>query len=257
LRASYTKSLGGLFFDNSVRLEPTQIGGFNQSFRSLVPESVAGLVPGTEFETAGVGFDQSLAGGTFFGVEAEWLTSNGRRVVGALTNSQPVNFWPPDSPASTQETLDFRERNLSAYVAQLLGENFSVGARYRLSEAKLNQSFPDIPDTFNGLAVLEAEQRATHHQLLLTANFHHRSGVFAQWESAWYHQSNSGYTPALAGDDFWQHNFVAGYRFPRRAAEIRLGLLNVFDTDYRLNPLNIHAELPRGRTLTVSLRLNF
>jgi len=40
LRAAYTKSLGGLFFDNSVRLEPTQVGGFNQAFRSLIPESV-------------------------------------------------------------------------------------------------------------------------------------------------------------------------------------------------------------------------
>ena len=31
----------------------------------------------------------------------------------------------------------------------------------------------------------------------------------------------------------------------------------VADTDYRLNPLNLHADLPRGRTLAVSLRLNF
>src|SRR4029079_4751927 len=47
-RESYTKSLGGLFFDNSVRLEPTQVGGFNQAFRSLIPESVEGVVPGTK-----------------------------------------------------------------------------------------------------------------------------------------------------------------------------------------------------------------
>ena len=255
LRASYAKSLGGLFFDNSVRLEPTQIGGFNQAFRSLIPESVSGLVPGTRFETAGVGFDQSLAHGTWFGVEAEWLTSDGQREIGVLTNS---TFLPiPDSPGRTRQTLDFRECNLSAYAAQLLGNNFSVGARYRLSEASLRTRFPEVPDTATGLDLIESNQRAMLHQLSLTANFHHRCGAFAQWESAWNHQDNSGYAPALAGDDFWQHNLMVGYRFPRRQAEIRLGVLNLFDTDYRLNPLNTHAEFPRGRVFTASLRLNF
>lgn len=255
LRASYTKSLGGLYFDNSVRLEPTQVGGFNQAFRSLIPESVAGLVPGTEFETAGVGFDQSLASGTWFGVEAEWLTSEGDRDIGVLTNS---TFLPiPDSPGRTHEELRFRERNASAYVGQLLGESFSVGARYRLSEAKLAERFPEIPDTAANLNRLESNERAVLHQLSLTANVHHRSGFFGQWESAWYHQHNSGYTPALNTEDVWQHNLVAGYRFPRRQAVLAFGLLNVFDADYRLNPLNVSASLPRGRTFTVSLRLNF
>ena len=254
-RASYTKSLGGLYFDNSVRLEPTQLGGFNQAFRSLIPESVAGLIPGAEFETAGVGFDQSLERGTYFGVEAEWLTSDGKRNVGVLTNSL---FLPiPDSPSSTRQELDFRERNLSAYVGQLVGDSFSLVVRYLLSEAELSQRFADVPDTATGLDQLESDQRAVLHQLSLTANFHHRCGVFAQWESAWYHQSNSGYTPALANEDFWQHNMVVGYRFPRRQAEVRLGLLNLFDTDYRLNPLNLHGEQPRSRTLTLSLRINF
>ena len=94
-------------------------------------------------------------------------------------------------------------------------------------------------------------------QVSLTANFHHACGAFASWESAWFSQSNSGYTPALADANFWQHNIFAGYRFPRRVAEIRLGLLNLFDTDYRLNPLNIHADLPRKRMLVATLRLDF
>ena len=255
LRASYTKSLGGLYFDNSVRLEPTQVGGFNQAFRSLIPESVAGLIPGAGFETRGVGFDQSLQAGTYFGLEAEWLSSNGKRDVGVLTNSL---FLPiPDFPGSTRQELDFRERNVSAYVGQLLGDHFSIAARYRLSEAELSQRFPDVPDTATGLDLLESDQRAVLHQLSLTANFHHRCGAFAQWESAWYHQSNSGYTPALNSDDFWQHNIMVGYRFPRRHAELRVGLLNIFDTDYRLNPLNLHGDLPRNRTIAVSLRVNF
>jgi hypothetical protein len=48
-----------------------------------------------------------------------------------------------------------------------------------------------------------------------------------------------------------------GYRFPRRQAEIKLALLNLTDRDYQLNPLNLYAELPRERTLAVSLKFNF
>src|SRR5206468_9594033 len=46
VRAAYTRSLGGLFYDQSIRLEPTQIAGFTQAFRSLIPESAVGIVPG-------------------------------------------------------------------------------------------------------------------------------------------------------------------------------------------------------------------
>ncbi|MCL4786609.1 MAG: FecR domain-containing protein [Verrucomicrobia bacterium] len=255
LRASYTRSLGGLYFDNSVRLEPSQVAGFNQVFRSLIPESVAGLVPGTEFETAGAGFDQSWSSGTFVGVEAEWLTSDGERTVGVLTNSL---FLPiPDSPGRTRQRLEFRERSLSAYAGQLLGEWVSVGARYRVSEAEFTGRFPEVPGTAANLESLEQNERAVLHQLSLTANFNHRSGVFARWESAWFHQHNSGYTPSRPGEDFWQHNVVAGYRFARRPAELRVGVLNLFDQDYRLNPLNLYPNLPRERTFVASLRLSF
>lgn len=254
-RASYAQSLGGLYFDNSVRLEPTQLGGFNQAFRGLAPESVAGLVPGTKFETAGIGFDQSFASGTWLGVEAEWLTSDGTRSVGVLTNSFFLPF--ADSPGQTRETLSFTERAVSAYAGQLLGDHFSVGARYRVSEADLKPLFPDIPATALNYETFQQRRSATLQELSFTANFHHRCGAFAQWESAWWWQDNSSDPTVAADENFWQHNFIVGYRFPRRHAEIRLGLLNIFDADYRLNPLNLHNDLPRGRTFTASLRLNF
>ncbi len=255
LRGAYTRSLGGLFFDNSVRLEPTQVAGFNQSFRSLLPESSAGLVPGSTFDTANVGFDQTLPGGTYFGVETEWLHSEGDRTIGVTVGPAPAPF--AGAVSSTEQTLDFRERNLSAYAVQLLGDGLSLGARYRLSEAQLDTRLPEIPNTTIGLDQAEQSERSLLHQVALSLNYQHSSGVFSQWESAWYHQHNSGYTPSRPGDDFWQHNVWVGYRFPRRYIELRAGVLNIADQDYRLNPLNSYLALPRGRTAVVSLRLNF
>jgi hypothetical protein len=61
----------------------------------------------------------------------------------------------------------------------------------------------------------------------------------------------------MPGDDFYQVNLFAGYRFPRQHGDITFGLLNVNGTDYHLNPLNLYAELPRERVWSVQLRLSF
>jgi outer membrane receptor protein involved in Fe transport len=91
----------------------------------------------------------------------------------------------------------------------------------------------------------------------LYAQYTHPSGFFGQVESVYYSQSNSGYEPDLPGDSFWQFNAYVGYRFARRHAEVRVGVLNITDQDYNLNPLNLTAELPRERNLAISFRFNF
>jgi hypothetical protein len=174
--------------------------------------------------------------------------------VGAFSNSIP--FIPvPDTPATTGQTLDYRERNLSAYVNQLIGRDWSVGARYRVSEAKLNTRLPELAGV-SGASGLEQNERAVLHHGQLFLIYNHPCGFFAEWSSDWYHQDNHGYTPNLPGDDFWQQNVFAGYVFSHRRAELRLGILNLADQDYRLNPLNLQSDLARRRTFTALLRLN-
>src|SRR5262249_31006487 len=53
IRGIFTKSLGGVSLDESVRLEPTQLAGFPQSFRSLISESLVGSVAAPEYTTYG------------------------------------------------------------------------------------------------------------------------------------------------------------------------------------------------------------
>jgi hypothetical protein len=48
-----------------------------------------------------------------------------------------------------------------------------------------------------------------------------------------------------------------GYRLRRGRGELSLGLLNATDTDYKLNPLNVYAELPRERVFAVRLGFRF
>jgi ferric-dicitrate binding protein FerR (iron transport regulator) len=255
LRAAFTRSLGGLYFDNSVRLEPAQLAGFTTAYRSMIPESVVGLVPGTQFQTAGVGFDQSLRSGTYFGIEGDILKSNGSRNVGAISNSTPIAL--PDSAALIRQDLDFRESSVSLYLNQLLGNCWSLGARYRVSEAELTSRYPDVPTSAPNAPLFNQDVSAVLGELQLSALFNHPSGFFARWQSDLYYQHNFDYTPALPGDSFWQQNVYIGYRLKHQHAEVRLGVLNLTGQDYRLNPLNLHLDLPRTRTFTASLRLNF
>ena len=117
LRAAYTRSLGGAFIDSSVRLEPVQIAGFTQAYRSVAPESVIGLVPGTRFTTYGVGLDRSFKSNTYLSVEGELLKSDGQRAIGLVNNGGP------DFPGNTPQTLHYREETLRVSLDQLVGRD--------------------------------------------------------------------------------------------------------------------------------------
>jgi hypothetical protein len=249
-RGIYTRSLGGVFFDSSVRLEPSQINGFNQAFRSLIPESVVGLVPGTEFDTFGLGWDQSFDTRTYLTVEGEYLMSDGDRTIGLLSNSDP--FVPtPDTASTTRQSLDYTEMALRVTVNQLVGRDVALGSSYRLTHADLDSDSP-VAGT-----VLNEDVSAYLHQVYLYAILNHPSGFFGQANAVWTQQSNQDYATDLPGDDFWQFNVYAGYRFWQRRMEARLGIMNLFDQNYRLNPLTLYNEMPRERTLAASFKFYF
>jgi Tfp pilus assembly protein PilF len=247
LRASYSQSLGGVSLDQSFRLEPTQIGGFLQSYRSLLPESVSGALAGADFEILGVGIDHRFSTGTYVGVDVERLESDASRGLGAF---QTTLAPPTATPVNVNENLDYEERALLVTVNQLLGEHWSLGGRYRLSDVELD-------DTFDSVSGGQFANKSTLHQGQAFVLFNHRCGFFARADSLWTQQSNRAYSPDRPGDDFWQFNAFLGYRFKRRVAEARLGLLNFTDQDYQLNPLNYYAELPRERMFTASFKFSF
>jgi len=228
------------------------VAGFNQAYRGLISESVAGAAAGATFESWSVALDQKFPTGTYLGVEAEFLNSDVDRTLGTLDS---VGCPPRISASGTAQSLDYKERNVTATVNQLIGKRWAAGARYRWTRSQLETRFPEIPISLSAAAL--GIQEARLHQVNLYASYSHDIGFFGLVESAWFHQANDGYSPVLPGEDFWQFNLFGGYRFHQRAAEVRLGILNFTDRNYRLNPLNFYYELPRERTWTASFRFNF
>jgi tetratricopeptide (TPR) repeat protein len=251
-RAAYTRSLGGLSLDQSVRLEPSQIAGFTQAYRSIIPESVVGQIPGSEFTTYGVGVEQRFATRTYLTITAEQLESEADRSLGAFGADPTVGGIVEPVSLSFNERLEYRERSLTFTANQLLGEDWAVGARYRISDAELDDRLA-IPVTQTGV---NRDSEATLHQANAFVLYNHRCGFFARSDATWASQSNDGFENR-EGDDFWQFHALAGYRFPRRHAEVRVGVLNIFDQDYQLNPINFYLDYPRERTFVASLKINF
>ena len=254
LRGVFTRSLGGVSLDESYRLEQTQIAGFPQTFRTLIPESTLGVgsLSAPRHETFGLALDLKLSTRTYAGLQAERVASSVDRQVGVFT---ALNGNIPTTPDSIAEHLGFVEDNLSASLNQLLGGGWVAGGYYKFTQSKLDDNYPQIPASI--LTTANPAQCATLHQVTSYLLFNHPSGFFTRGELRWYGQHNRGYTPGQPGEDAIQESIYAGYRFRRGHGELRLGVLNLGGGNYRLNPLSAYEELPRKRVFEAQLRFIF
>ena len=253
-RFAYTRSLAGASLDQDYQLEPSQVAGFIQNYRSIIPESVVGPIPGARFETYGFSLEQKLPTRTYLSVSGQLLNSYANQTLGAFDYSFLAT--PPLTLSGISEHLDYTEQSLAFTANQLLGRDWALGARYQVSDVVLNENFPDAPNPPPPGSIQPSQRlHSVLNQADLLMLYNHPCGFFAQGEAHWYAQSNS--MPGEPGDDFWQFNAYVGYRFLHRHGQVTLGLLNLTDQNYNLDPLNYYNELPRSRTLLVSLQLNF
>ncbi|MGH8024133.1 MAG: TonB-dependent receptor domain-containing protein, partial [Limisphaerales bacterium] len=255
-RFAYSRSLAGASIDQSYQIEPSQLAGFIQNYRSIIPESILGPTPGARFSTYDLSLEQKFHTGTYLTISGEILDSKDDLVNGIFA----YNFlsMPYAEPSTLDENLNYQEETFQFTANQLLARDWSLGLKYRLSHAVLNENYPGVSDSII-LAdpAFQPQTKATLNQLDLTAIYNHPSGFFAEGEALWFDQNNDGYNPAEPGDNFWQFNIFAGYRSPRRNVEVAIGLLNIANQGYNLNPLNIYNELPLARTLACRLQINF
>ncbi len=250
LRGAYTRSLGGVTLDESYRLEPSQLAGFPQAFRSIMPESVVGSVAAPEFDTWAAAVDIKLKTRTYLGLDASILESSVHQTIGVF-NYNFTNML----ASSTPQRLKYREQSIGFTANQLLDDEWSLGGGYRFTHSMLDSAFPEIPTTLppSSNTRNEADLQRIDARLL----YNHRCGFFGLLESVWYLQHNRGAGPKLADEAMNQVNIYAGYRFPRQRAELTVGVMNVGGEDYRLNPLSLYEELPRSRVFFARARVRF
>jgi hypothetical protein len=252
-RAAFSRSLGGASFDESFRLEPVQLAGFNQAFRSIISESLVGSVAAPDYQLTGAALDVKLKTHTYFGLEGDLLSSVVNRDYGSFDyngNSAPNSMFPVNAP----QQLDYHESSLTATLNQLVSDDISLGAQYQLTHANLHTLYAEIPVSVT--PGFDSDNTANLQQATLFAAYNHPSGFFFRVESLWYHQNNNAYNPPEPTVNFWQDNILAGWRLRRQRGEISFGILNLEDHDYHLNPLTQYTELPRSRVFEARLTFN-
>ena len=255
IRAGYSKSVGGASFDQSFQLEPTQVAGFNQAFRSLIPESLVGANAGAEFTAYGLSLEQKISTRTYLAIEGGVLESSVDRQIGAFVLTSLGGPF----VGSLAERLDFQEKFVSLSLHQLVGKQWSFGAGYRLSHAELKDNYLDVSDGAGAAFgfIPRKTYSGTLQMLDIRAIWQHPAGLFAQVNGEWTQQRTGGVLSVLDGDDFWQWNILAGYRFSQRRAAITVGVLNLTDRDYQLSPINLYRETPRDRTFYAQFTFQF
>jgi hypothetical protein len=250
----------GADLDNTVRLEPTEVAGINQAFRGLIPESLAGSIPGARLETYGVSIEQKFDTRTYLSLSGDLFYSPSSQPVGAFSFYAASKETAPIEPT---EDFAYRERAVVLTADQLIGRQWEAGVRYQLGQANFSYNFPavprgvpsgnsSIPDFFPRQSL-----DSVLHQVTLHANWNHPSGCFATLEANWYLQSNEGFLPDEPGNDLWQFNILGGYRFWHRKAELAAGVLNLTDRNYELEPLDYYNEMPRARTFVTRFKFCF
>ena len=262
LGGTYARGLGGVTFDESVRLEPVQLAGFNQSYRTVISESLAGSVETPEFTIWGGRLEGELPTRTWWGIDFNVIEQEVDRTIGVFTGYDTPLFAvePAYFVHGMPQRLSYRERSFRAVVNQLIGDQLALGASYRLTRSELEQRLPELVDELPGADI---EDAATLHEFSVFADWNSPAGLFAHVEGNWYSQDLDDDPNGAAsagprdGDDFFQLNAVAGYRFDENRGEVSAGLLNVLDTDYRLSPLNPYNDLPRERTMVLRCRWSF
>jgi outer membrane receptor protein involved in Fe transport len=196
--------------------------------------------------------DHKFPSRTYVSVSGERLLSTGEQTFGVFDVLRSAGSG---TPSSARRNFDYEERSAGVSLNQLLGERWSLGANYRWTEVDLDtaalQVAPAIARKFDN------QQQSLLHQVDLRTKFTCECGFFAQADAVWEHQANRQIGAVGGSEEFWQFNASVGYRFWQRRAEARLGILNLTDQDYRLNPLTVHVELPRDRTFYASLKLYF
>jgi tetratricopeptide (TPR) repeat protein len=250
VRGIYARSLGGVSIDDSYRLEPTELAGFVQTFRSVIPESVVGSVSAEGVDLGGLALDLKFNPGTFAGLQVQDLHSSVHRTVGVFllpSGNAPL------VQSSTPQNLNYNEQLFSASINQLLPYGFVTGLSYSVTHAELKTTYPDIPTTVFSVPNQSAYLQRVGAYLLLN----HPSGFYAEFDVHAYFQQNYGYAPAEPGDNFVQLDLLGGWRFFDRRLALTVGVLNLTGTDYRLNPLTLYSELPRSRVFTAQLAFQF
>ena len=182
-------------------IEPTQVAGFNQFFDGN---------NGTTAWNYGFGLDLQLSKKLFIGGELLWRDTTQPVIAGNIAKPQ--------------------DRDESAHLAYLYWAPLSWAAfssEYRFTKFRRDYT-ANSTDSSDPRSV-------TTHQVPLSLNFYHSSGLFSKLSTTFVDQSiefvNSRNGLDKDNGNFWIFDAAIGYRLPKRIGSLSLEVRNLFDNN--------------------------
>ncbi len=256
IRSMYAESLGGLTFDGSVRLEPAQLAGFPQVFRSLAPESLVGSVAAPSMKVVGLALDLKLREGWYVGASLSQLSSESERGDGAfLQSSRRLGGF---GVAELAERVDYDEESLEVVVNRLLGDCCSLGVSYSVVRSELDRDWSARP--FGNEPFQDRNHESLLHRWSQSFVYNGPHGLFFGESLDWYvqkAQSSTEQDGPTSDVSVPLLNIHFGYRFPKQRAKLTFGLLNLVDNHKSLGPMASVYRYPLGRAFECQLELRF
>jgi Flp pilus assembly protein TadD len=205
-RAAAFKTLKPALVDNRT-LEPTQIAGFNQFFDDI---------NATKAWRYGAGVDWRINRSLAAGAEATWRELE-----------EPVLSFEGETGESVQILEDRDEQFHRIYLYWAATDRVGVSADlvYDLFEAQKGEvtEFGNLPERVRTISIP------------VVGSYFHPSGFFGALGGTFVDQEverSEFATDGQGQDSFFLVDAAVGYRFPKRAGLISLGVKNIFDTDF-------------------------
>lgn len=231
-RAAYLESLGGLALEDGYRLEPTQVAGFLQGYRTLLAEDIDGTHPALEFEIIGIGLTHSDDSNFFLDIELNSRQSTSDRGLGHLRNIPPLTAAPWNS------FTRFEEKTAAIQLGKIVGKSTTLSLEYGYNDSTVDSVIP----TLAAQVKRDGELNSFGGRIL------HRSpsGFFTSLDVIQYCQTlgETSFRDGLlvdassqSGIDHLQANLEAGWRSQSGSLRLAAGVKNLFDDNTEIDPL--------------------
>lgn len=251
VQGMYSQSLGSVSLEGAYRLEPTQVSGLTQTFRTLIPESQFGSISGQEVEIAAMSVTFNPTDRVSFRLDAANREACSEDSFGIFSRFLPATVWTPDQ---TPVLFDFRERELVVAAQALVHDNFTVNLRHEYENTRVEQTYTEIPMGVSPLSprVFEGDSHLTTGTMV----YSHQSGLFARTDLIGMILRNRSSSPTLGDEDVFLANLGVGFRTRGRRLEVEVGVLNLFDQSFIVNGLSSSLDLPRERAAYIKMGVN-
>ena len=220
VRGAFFESIGSSGIRELEVIEPTIVGGFNQSFFDIFP--------GTRARNFALGIDQKLPYGTYVGVEGlrrHVIRHFNTTFDALLLDAESGEITGKDILLLPDSDYHHDENILKSHLYKVLGDSFSATVDYALIRSQ-DESVNTLSRT---------------NRIRFGINYFESDGFLAFSSATWRDQELDGFDETLADTrngtrDFWIVDSGVGYRIPKRHGLITLSATNLLDKSYRYLP---------------------